>query len=307
MHRQAYSVGATLALCAAIAWSCGPRVAQELPPDAAERYARAYCKAVFECDCPYTIFETEQECFEDHRFGLQRFIDFGESRGMEPDVDCYESKLEVLEETPCAEWESNVKYRCELFKRGDEAKPVGSPCEHHSRFGFVIHECAGSRPYCDHRAPEARASGVCRDFDDEGIPEVVGLGEPCTTWNTNCAGEELYCDDLGTLTCQPIVGEGESCLWLTACNEGNLWPYTHYCKDEFWGNGGICTPRIPPGGACDFRDAGPCGQRCEDDSEPLSCVAYDCIDGICQPSSQNLVCRTEEARMWFEERAKVAG
>lgn len=259
----AYSFGKTvlgLLIAALASCTCDAKVATPVPEDAAERYAEAVCEAAARCGCVEESFSGSIESCQQDR--VERFDAIAGWPGMAFDRDCFEARLEWLENDDCAtvdEYHEDfppVLSTCRVFRGTLDAGQACAPALYEpggdvlsvdpDNGGLTVGPCkVGLVCY----------AGRCMSPADQ---ERVAEGESCRlSLGVRCEGADgYYCASDGA--CRERSALGESCDSPYGCHGFND---TAYCSglslaDE---NPGTCATRIQTGEPCDPQSAtSPC-------------------------------------------------
>ena len=136
--------------------------------------------------------------------------------------------------------------------------------------------------HCEDVQGTCGSDGFC-DYDPMELIEIVDEGESCSGSDAMVVGCELGTACVLTeaddgLSCQPLVGEGETCIDGRNCEMGL------YCdRDE--GEAGECAPLLEPGEPCEASNQ--CQGRCnseeqQSDDEESSRVCADISTESCE-------------------------
>lgn len=237
-HTRALICGAaSLWFTSVTSLACGPEEVDEIPPDAAERYADAMCEAYERCDCLGEWFANDTEC---HAAAVEQFRLTSKWPHVRFKRQCFEDVLKYLEGDECLTvtnelWKS---VPCLVFEGTVQA---GKECTPLAELPVIE---GGGSPLAD----ETCASGTCVAGRCQTSPGIaVGLGESCTFeagTHCNAEGIDLYCASDGT--CRERAAVGESCDAPYGCDDASL-----YCAGlTSVGGTGVCAERVPKGGAC---------------------------------------------------------
>lgn len=221
--------------CASI--GCGPDSPDEIPDDAAERYADAMCATYERCDCIGEGFPDADACRTE---SIATFKRVKEWPGVTFDDSCFEDVLDFIKANDCGAPPNTQPIPCDVFKG---TVPRGEKCEAVWSFeGSAGGLTPGS---CD-------SNGLCalgRCVDPPGI--VVEIGEPCRLELGVRCGQGNYCASDGT--CREQVELGGQCDTPLACDD-------QYCAGLTTdGKGvGVCMDRIDVGETCNSNEVQSC-------------------------------------------------
>ncbi len=271
-----------------VLFGCGPEPADEIPADAAQRYAASICDAVDRCSCMDDGFEDASACAEaaEREFGRVR-----ELPGMKFDRACFEDVLEYFGRVGCesqleAEFES---LPCLVF---EGTRRAGEPCASLfvPRPGERITPGGGlAEPTCADGL--ACVEGVCGPAQPPtNVGDTCGLAKEVGCKSTDAA--PIHCNTEGV--CVPSSLFGEPCESPYACTDSGS-----YCAGLFEpGDVGTCEPKLQPGASCDPNEI----ESCSWDEHPYTyCGATQTCDrpwpGVCR----RLLFGPDEAdiRVWF--------
>lgn len=255
--------GVVLLLMGQVVVACGPDAPDEVPEDAAERYADAMCAVYQSCGCMGGDIEDVASC---RRKAQDLFHEVERMAYVEFDSTCFDGFIAHIDDIGCHglfDEDLFEPFPCMPF-RG--TLPRGAACEFDPYSQGEGHinpgPCADDQPClggrCGGPAPE------------------VGLGERCGFELGVRCGQGRYCARDGT--CHEQVGLGEACDTPRACAEGAQ----TYCagirpESDMLGE---CVPRVHVGAACTPDDVETCeitsncsrGGVCGD-AWPITCHA----------------------------------
>jgi hypothetical protein len=241
--------------------ACGPDLPDEVPDDAAERYAEAICAPYERCGCIGEGFEDVGSCRNEAE---ALFHEVEHMPHVEFDAECFDRFLEHVEQRGCMglyDSEPVGSLPCQPF-RG--TLPSGSACQsdpYREGLGDIDPgSCAGN--------------GRCLGGRCGGPAPEVELGQRCGHGLAVRCGQGRYCSRDGT--CHEQVELGQPCDTPAACVLGSR----NYCagarpeSDAL----GECVARIEAEGVCDPQDIGACvlGSSCDrsgvcGDAWPATC------------------------------------
>ncbi len=246
------------ALAPACGGGCGPEPGDEIPEDAAEQYAKAWCSALFQCDgcLVRTEHESEASCAAATQEKYTKlFEDFGKHQFHR---ECFDESLARLENGDLCDIEVfSMKY-CELFTGKKEA---GESClDDQGSPAMTVDDCAEDL---------GCVGGICLRSPIL-VENVAELGEECTPKYSCIDG--LRCS---AGVCVAPVGEGATCA-NNECDKGL------FC-------GGVCKPIAEDGEACESEgSAAGCSGTIVDGTGYASW----CVGGMCS-GAQPLFCSWE--------------
>lgn len=221
--------------------ACGPDLPDEVPDDAAERYANAMCGAYERCSCIGEGVEDVDSC---RRRAEDLFHEVERTPHVVFDLECFDRFIEHVEGYGChGIYESmpSDAFPCMPF-RGTLAR--GAACEsdpYDQGLGFInTGSCAGDQPCLG-----GRCGGPARE---------VALGERCGYELGVRCGQGLYCARDGM--CDEEVELGGACDSLAACAMVG----SNYCAGVRPDSSdlGVCVSRRAKGETCDLQDLGAC-------------------------------------------------
>jgi hypothetical protein len=267
MRRQATNtlVAAFLAAAAAAtgfgSLGCGPDSPDEIPDDAADRYADAMCETYERCDCMGEVFADADSCRSESIATFRRVKDWP---GVAFDDACFEDVLDFIKANDCGSPPNVQPTPCEVFKG---TVPRGGSCKAEWSFegpagGLTSGSCENDG-IC--------SGGTCRDVP--GI--LVPRGAPCRLeLGVKC--EQIdYCASDGT--CREGVPSGAQCDTPLACADVD-----EYCAGLSTSGGtGICSERAGVGETCNQGEVQSCAP---------GFLAYCSSAGICKPEWPS-ICR----------------
>jgi hypothetical protein len=222
--------------------ACGPERGDEVPEDAAERYADALCAAYEECGCGDMAMWSHPDgnaCREETLATFGRVQSWNGTFSLE----CFDRLLEWIPTAGCTTdgWDFYHGFPdCLAFTgtlgRGEQCSP-----EWDDGFGQLLGQpCAGT----------SSCVGYCVGPNQ---PARVGEGEACNDRDVRCMTSstpgghvDLYCSP--DRVCLRQAALGETCTTARACAND----LDAYCDGlTTAGSHGICRIRKPPGSACD--------------------------------------------------------
>lgn len=255
---------------------CGPDSPDEVPDDAAERYADAMCETYERCDCMGEVFADLDTC------RAESIATFGRVKqwpGVTFDDACFEDVLDFIKTNNCGAPPHVKPIPCEVFK-GTVVR--GERCEAEWSFqgpaGGLSSGACESNGVC--------SAGTC--VDSPGV--VVDVGQPCRLELGVKCGQGNYCASDGT--CREQVGFGAVCDTPVACTDVN-----QYCSGlSISGEGvGRCADRVEGGDMCNPNEVESCAP---------GYIAYCTSEGSCSAEWPS-ICRAiapppdaYDAKMW---------
>lgn len=283
-----------LAALAAIVLGAGGCGEQSIPQgEAAQSVSRAYCKALFRCDCA-SQYGSETDCADDVERRIQVGLAEGDASGLSYDGACVADHEAAIGDLGC-----DTLY--DALRGGDDPDPQLSACK-------VFNGSAGAGESCSTLAEIAGdncrrglvcAQGGCSD------PKSVGLveGSACDPFTDVCNGD-LECLDVkgdGMPVCAALPRAGEPCSdTLPVCQDAACDVLEGVCVKLPGADQSCLPPSFEP--RCNTRslcnnDTGRCrGLPVED--EPCGvggspCApGLACADGICA-TGDALVCNVD--------------
>lgn len=257
---DAPGLGGLVAAAILTSSGCGPEAADKIPPDAAERYARAICETYSRCECLGEALASKSDCID---VATETFEAAEAWPGVKFDKQCFEKVLKYIEKDSCEtptsdDWE---RIPCLVF---EGTRAIGEECSLPSQL-----------PGNDFGGLGGLVDSVCKDGGVcvEGRCQTSG---PAAQLGESCALESgAYCDPLAAQwycasdgRCREQAAEGEPCDTPYACNKTGL-----YCKGlTTVGSTGICTRRIAEGDVCVPTEIASCDVISE---------SYCTADGVC--------------------------
>lgn len=249
-----------VALSPACTGGCGPEPHNKVPDDAAERYAHAFCGALFACeDCLVrTEHASEAECISEVETRYQGGFDKLKGKASFNET-CLESTIQQLD----------AGSACALFPAETQDCAIVSGTK---QPGEVCTSPVGTAYF---RVSDCEADLLCLDGSCRHTPIVAsqdrGLGDECTA--AHVCEDGLRCVEG---ICMEPVSAGETCV-------PNLCESPLHCNDD-----SVCTVDAEEGEACDTEGA---ARGCEPTKVDGRGARLWCVEGVCA-GAQPGVCST---------------
>lgn len=252
--------------------ACGPEAGDEIPKDAATRFAAAMCDAQERCDCLGEVFESRSQCDET---AVALFEAVAQTADLSFSRSCFEDLILKAQESACVDGAPGLGLKCVAFRGTRE---LGDSCttdallsagwDGHGRAGLLsLGQCADG--------------GVCENGRCVAGETAEAVGDPCSLSRGRACEPGTYCSVNGV--CTPLVEPGGTCDAPHSCaSDLPSGGVEYYCDGIALGKSGsgVCAPVTAVGGECVTADYEPCGYgnvcpssgRCQDDW-PLVCEA----------------------------------
>ena len=209
---------------------CNSRtIPEQIPDDAAERYAGKICEAEAACGCGR--YASLDECKSD----VIAAFDAATGEISNFDEECFDKVLDTIETRACADV-AEVVLDCEAITG---ATPVGAPCERDPRLRAVMPDGT-----CESDATCNLGTGLCA-ADGSTVP-TKEVGDTCVPHHLQSCGPDLYC--AADSTCQTRTADDVGCTSPYECELDS------FCE----GKSGLCTPQLQAGETCDPADWSNC-------------------------------------------------
>jgi hypothetical protein len=266
-------VATVAAIC--IAAACGPEAGDEIPKDAAERYAAAMCDAQQRCDCLHEVFDDREQCRE---VGVSVFEAVADTPDLAFSRKCFESLLTQAAEVPCAPNTPGLGLQCLAF-RG--TRDLGESCTTDAAL-FKSWNGSGLSGFLSQG--QCKDGGVCEHGRCVAGETAVPIGESCSLGDGRACDVGSYCSRGGI--CTSLAGPGGPCDAPHGCaGEVASGGPEYYCSGLSLDDPtpGVCVQVVAAGSSCAqteyescgygkvCRSAGSSGQ-CQD-TWPLVCAA----------------------------------